>query len=87
MLIINNINRIISNSGLILSFFGSLCLIRGSFITSKKAVELALSRYGSEKYEENLKLPVVKNLLNQRNWALTGTILLTLGFFLQIFLK
>jgi hypothetical protein len=68
--------------GLGFNFLGSLCLICGAlFMTEKKSIEVSSARLGP--YDKNF--PAVKYIMVQRNWAIIGTILLAVGFFMQIF--
>lgn len=69
-------------SGLVLSFLGSLALIKHVFISDKEAVNTGTSRW-SGTYEENLKLPAVRALIRQRRWGILGSSLLAVGFALQ----
>lgn len=73
--------------GLTLSFLGSMAFARGLFITKKKALRLGVSRWASEKEEENLKLPQVEERLKQRTWGIVGAILVTLGFVIQLIFR
>jgi len=78
-------NKLINITGLILTFLGSLSFARGFFISKKEALRLGVSRWSSDKEEENLKLPQVQDRLKQRRWGFVGAILVTIGFLLQLF--
>ena len=63
---------------------GSISLAKGLLISKKQAIELCVSRFCGSNDEENLKLPAVKDRLNQRNWGITGIIFLVMGLVLQL---
>lgn len=70
--------------GLVFSFIGSLYFARGLFISNKEALRLGVSRWSGDNDEENLRLPQVKDRLNQRNWAIAGGVISIGGFVLQL---
>lgn len=77
-------NNSLNTAGLILSFLGSLAFAKGLFISQKQAINLGVSRFSGNTDEENLRLPQVQDRLTQRNWGITGAILVTTGFVLQL---
>ncbi|OGS20966.1 MAG: hypothetical protein A2252_04550 [Elusimicrobia bacterium RIFOXYA2_FULL_39_19] len=76
--------KLLNALGIIFSFLGSLSLARGLFISKKKALELGVSGWASDSGEENLKLPAVKDRLDQKIFAILGAFLLGLGLMLQL---
>lgn len=77
-------NNLLNVIGLILGLLGSLSLVRGLFISRRKALELGLPRWAGATDEENLKLPQVQDRLKQKKWGIIGAILLFTGFTLQL---
>lgn len=75
----------------LLSFFSSLSSLIGGlafgiglFISKKQAVELGVSRWSGTTDEENLKLPAVKDRLNQKRYGIIGAFFSILGFIFQV---
>jgi len=66
------------------SLMGGLSFARGLFISNKKAIELGVSRWGGNTDQENLKLPAVKDRIEQRKYGIIGAIFSILAFVLQI---
>jgi hypothetical protein len=69
--------------GLVLNLISSICLSKGLLTTKKQALMVGMARWGGNTEEENLKLPAVKDRLDQRKWAVAGLVLLFIGFLLQ----
>lgn len=69
--------------GLCFDILGALLLLSGVFLTKSKAVEIGVTRIAGDTEEENLKLPVVTNLIFQSRRAVLGTVSLVVGFVLQ----
>jgi hypothetical protein len=65
-------------------FAGAVFIAYGLMISKKKAVELSVSRVSSKNFEENLRLPQVKDRLKQSRNAAIGVVLLTIGFLIQL---
>lgn len=63
---------------------GSLAFARGFFITKKEALDLGVLKWAGSTEEENLRLPQVRERLNQRKWGAVGAIFMTAGFVLQL---
>lgn len=63
---------------------GTYFLARNFIITKERAIELGVSRITSDDPKENLKLPAVKDRLNQRRDAGIGLILVGVGIVLGI---
>ena len=59
-------NNYLNIIGLFLTLLGGLSLARGFFISKKEALELGVSKWVSDKEEENLNLPQVRDRLKQR---------------------
>jgi len=79
--------KVILNSiSISLNFLGSLAFVKTFFIFKKEAIELGVARYAGETDEENIKLPAVQERLAQKKYGIIGSILLALGFMLQIIL-
>jgi len=70
--------------GLISGIVGAGILSYGLIINKKNAIELGVSKWAGSTDEENLKLPQVKDRLNQSKNAIIGLIFLSIGFILQI---
>jgi len=70
--------------GLIVIGIGTYFLARNFIITKERAIELGVSRVCSDDPKENLKLPAVKDRLNQRRDAVIGLILVGIGISLGI---
>lgn len=77
-------NNYLNVFGLILTFLGSIAFARGLFISKEEALELGVSKWASDKEEENLKLPQVQDRLKQRKWGVIGATLASFGFILQL---
>lgn len=70
--------------GLFSDLIGAIIITIGLIVSKKKAVELGAHRYMGSSDEENLKLPNIKERLNQSRCAMIGLSLLIIGFTLQI---
>lgn len=81
-----NFSKFLEIVGIILNFFGALAFARGFFISRDEAIRLGVSRYGSSKQEENLKLPAVQDRLNQRKWGIIGSVLVLVATCIQIWI-
>ncbi len=66
------------------SLIGGLAFGKGLFISKKQAIELGVSRWGGDTDVENLKLPAVKDRLEQRKWGTIGVIFSLIAFILQV---
>ncbi len=73
----------INLAGLSLGFVGVIFTLTGAFLTKEQAVQLGLARWPSDKAEENLKLPLVQEMLRQARRSKFGLGLIALGFVLQ----
>lgn len=70
--------------GLALSLAGTISLALGLIISRKQALKIGVSRMAEETDEQNIHLPFVRDELRESRFALTGLILLVIGFLLQI---
>lgn len=70
-------------AGLVADIVGATVLATGLFISNERAIELGVSRMAGDADAENLKLPAVRDRLNQSRRAVIGLSLLALGFGLQ----
>ena len=75
---------ILSIIGFVFTGVGTYFLARNSIITNERATELGVSRISSDEPKENLKLPAVKERINQRRDAVIGLILIGIGISLGI---
>ena len=66
------------------SLLGGLAFAQGFFISKKKALELGVSRCSGSTDEENLKLPAVKDRIEQRKYGVIGAIFIFLAFVCQV---
>ena len=78
-------DNILNIASLFFTFLGSLCFARGFFISKGRALELGVSRLSGTE-EDDLKLPQVKERLEQRKWGVVGAIFIFIGFLFQLFL-
>lgn len=62
---------------------GAAVLATGLFISKERAIELGVGRWAGDTDDENVKLPAVRDRLNQSRRAVIGLSLLALGFGLQ----
>lgn len=76
--------KILLSFSAVFSLLGGLAFARGLFTPNKKAIELGVSRWAGETDEENLKLPTVKDQIDQRKYGIIGAIFSSLAFALQI---
>lgn len=70
--------------GLILDLVGASILTVRLFISKDEALNLGVSRWASSDEEENLKLPLVQEFLNQSRSAKISFLFITIGFLLQL---
>ena len=70
--------------GFVFTGVGTYFLARNFIITKERAIELGVSRVCSDVPKENLKLPAVKDRLNQRRDAIIGLILVGIGISLGV---
>ncbi len=71
-------------SSALFSLLGALAFARGIFISNTQAIELGASRWMGETDEEKLKLPAVKDRIEQRRYGIIGAIFSMLAFMLQV---
>ncbi|MFN0085502.1 MAG: hypothetical protein ACKVX9_08955 [Blastocatellia bacterium] len=76
--------RWLNVAGLILALAGVIVLARGLIISRKQAMKIGVSRLAGESDEQNLLLPQVRDHMQESRRALIGTILMVVGFLLQI---
>ena len=69
--------------GLCFDILGALLILSGVYLSTLQAVDAGQTRLGGTTIEENLKNPLVANLLIQSRCSLSGTICLIVGFILQ----
>lgn len=79
-----SIGRVLNTVGLTTDIIGAMILGYGLFVSSKKAVELSVSRWSSKEAEENMNQPQVLDRLRQSRLAVTGLFILATGFVLQV---
>jgi hypothetical protein len=70
--------------GLITAMMGAIVLGCGLIVSRKQALRIGVSRLAEDTDEINIDLPHVRNTLRQSRFALIGSILLSVGFLLQI---
>ena len=70
--------------GLGATLVGAWIAAKAVILKEGQAVKIGVPRYGSTRYEENVKLPGVQNLLAQSRAARTGLGYIALGSFLQL---
>jgi hypothetical protein len=77
-------NKWITVVGLVLQLLGAGVAVLATRVTPHEAIELGMSRYGSDVPEENIVLPAVQNLLKQYRYARWGLLLIAAGTVFQI---
>ena len=70
-------------AGLLLSAVGAYYAAREVWLTPEEAVEIAVTRWVPEAFEQRLELPGVKALLRQSRGAVLGFQLILVGSVLQ----
>jgi hypothetical protein len=70
--------------GLIFSFAGAVTLALGLIVTKERALRVGLPLMASDKDEDNLCLPHVRDRMRLSRLALVGVVMMALGFLLQI---
>jgi hypothetical protein len=70
--------------GTLINIAGAFFLARNFLISKDAAIELGMTRIVSEIRQENVKLPAVKGLLEQRRDAIIGLCLTGLGITLTV---
>lgn len=70
--------------GLILSLAGAISLAWGLILSRRQALQIGVSRFAEDNEEQNIALPQVRNELRESRFALSGAVLLMIGFLLQI---
>ena len=70
-------------AGLVADIVGAAVLVTGLFISNERAIQLGVTRLAGDTDEENLKLPAVRDRLNQSRRAVIGLSILVFGFLLQ----
>ncbi len=70
--------------GLAFAFAGSILLAWGMFISRSRAIDIGSTKFAGETDEARLKDSTAQYLLKQNVRAIIGTILLAIGFFLQL---
>jgi hypothetical protein len=70
-------------AGLVADIVGAAILVTGLFISNERAIELGVTRLAGDTDEANLKLPAVRDRLNQSRRAVIGLSVLAIGFLLQ----
>jgi hypothetical protein len=71
-------------TGLILDLVGASILTVNLFLSKDEALNIGVSRWASSNEEENLKLPLVQELLKQSRLAKISFLFITIGFLLQL---
>ena len=79
-----NFQSFLTLLGLFISFIGSCIFSFDLFISKKQTVVLGVSRLSGETDEENLRLPLVQNILKQSRHAKLAFGLISLGFLFQL---
>lgn len=70
--------------GLIFSFAGAVTLALGLVVTKERALRVGLPLMASDKDEENMCLPHVRDRMRVSRLALAGVVIMAVGFLLQI---
>ena len=71
-------------TGLILDIVGASIITVNLFLSKDEALNIGVSRWASSNEEENLKLPLVQELLKQSRLAKISFLFITIGFLLQL---
>jgi hypothetical protein len=66
-------------AGLVADIVGAAVLATGLFISEERAIKLGVTRIAGDTDDENLKLPAVRDRLNQSRRAVVGLSVLALG--------
>ncbi|MEP1558052.1 MAG: hypothetical protein ABJJ90_15120 [Lentilitoribacter sp.] len=74
----------ISLLGLLVALFGAGITAWAVILRPEDAVNIGVTRWAGETDEENLKLPLVQNLLASSRWAMRGLLLISIGTAFQI---
>lgn len=69
--------------GLGLGFIGAVYTASNPAITERAAIDIGTTRWAGSTDEENLKLPLVRELLDQSRRARAGLLFIAGGFALQ----
>ena len=78
-----SLHNIVDTFSILFNFLGSIFFASSLFISKQTALKLGTSRYCGETEEENLKLPAVRDRLDQRNWGIAGAVSISVGLILQ----
>ena len=70
--------------GLILDLVGASILTVSMFLSKDEAINLGVTRIASNTKENNLKLPLVQEFLNQSRRAKISFLFITIGFLFQL---
>ena len=70
--------------GLLLTLIGAVITAWAVILKPEDAARIGVSRWSPSDLEEQLKLPMVRNLLAASRWAKRGLALIALGTFLQM---
>lgn len=68
----------------ILNFIGAIVVGLGMLISNKQALDIGVAKYASDKEEENMQLPAVKDKLKQRKLTIIGLVILFVGLILEL---
>lgn len=70
--------------GLAFTVLGAGVTARAVVLRPEDAVRIGLARYASDDYQQNLRLPMVQNLLASSRWAKRGLWAVAFGTVLQM---
>ena len=78
-------NTVIVNTlGLILSTTGFIIFALGLIVSTKRAIEVSVSRISEVTGDDNIKLPGTKDRIRESRYALWGAIMFVIGMLIQI---
>lgn len=71
--------------GICFDLMGAILILIGVFVTKEKAINIGTPHLGPNDPQKRSQIPLVKSLLEQRNYAIGGTVALAIGFALQAY--
>jgi hypothetical protein len=79
-----SLSDLLTALGLLLTLIGAGVAARAVILKPEDAANIGVSRFGSEDWREELKQPMVQNLLKSSRAAKLGLILVAVGTLLQL---
>ena len=76
--------KLLNFIGLIFSFAGAVTLALGLIVSRGRALRAGLPLMASDRNEDNLRLPHVRDRMRVSRLALVGVVVMAVGFLLQL---